>query len=263
MNPLKLALVQMELRWEQPEHNLNHAQELLLNHPGADVYVLPEMFTTGFSMNPEQRAERMDGSAVQRMKQWAAHLDAAVAGSLMMSHENGFVNRFLFVLPDGTLHYYDKKHLFSLGSEHRHYRPGNSQCTVEWRGWRLALYVCYDLRFPAWCRNLSDAHLALFTANWPDTRIAHWDILLPARAVENQYYVAGVNRVGADGNGIAHSGHSALYDFAGKPLLRAPEGEEAVMMTTLDPDALKLYRRQLPFLKDMDGFEFIPKQNEI
>ncbi|MEY3983770.1 MAG: hypothetical protein RL160_1329 [Bacteroidota bacterium] len=256
MNKLQLALVQMNLHWEQPERNLNHAETLLLGHPGADLYVLPEMFSTGFSMQAVQLAASMDGAEVQRMKNWAAKLDAAVAGSLMMRHEDGFVNRFLFVFPDGKFQYYDKKHLFSLGSEHKHYQSGNSQTIVEWRGWRIALYVCYDLRFPAWCRNRNNAQLALFTANWPDTRIAHWDILLPARAVENQYFVAGVNRVGDDGNGVAHSGHTALYDYAGTTLCRAQDGEEAILQATLDLDALKLYRRQLPFLKDADDFYF-------
>jgi predicted amidohydrolase len=256
MKALRIALVQMELAWEQEEENLSRAEELLTANPGADLYVLPEMFSTGFSMRPEQFAVSMDGQAVQRMKDWAARLDAAVAGSLMMRQKDGFVNRFLFVLPDGSLEYYDKKHLFSLGSEHRHYQPGNTQTIVEWRDWRIALYVCYDLRFPEWCRNRNDAHLALFTANWPDTRIKHWDILLPARAVENQLFVAGVNRVGLDGNGVAHSGHSALYDYSGITLCRAQDGEETVLTASLDPDALKLYRRQLPFLKDAHAFHF-------
>jgi predicted amidohydrolase len=256
MKPLHVKLVQMELAWEQEEANLRSAEVLLTANPGADLYVLPEMFSTGFSMRPEQFATSMEGRAVQRMKNWAARLDAAVAGSLMMRHQDGFVNRFLFVFPDGKFQYYDKKHLFSLGSEHKHYQSGNCQTVVEWRGWRIALYVCYDLRFPAWCRNRNDAHLALFAANWPDARIKHWDILLPARAVENQYFVAGVNRVGVDGNGVVHSGHSALYDYAGTTLCRAQDGEETILQATLDPDALKLYRRQLPFLKDADAFQF-------
>ena len=256
MKPLNIALVQMALAWEQEEVNLGRAEALLTANPGADLYVLPEMFSSGFSMRPELFAASMEGRAVQCMKDWAARLDAAVAGSLMMRHEDGFVNRFLFVFPDGKLQYYDKKHLFSLGSEHRHYQPGHTQTIVEWRDWRIALYVCYDLRFPEWCRNRNDAHLALFTANWPDTRIKHWDILLPARAVENQFFVAGVNRVGVDGNGVAHSGHSALYDYAGTNLCRALDGEETILKASLNPEALKLYRRQLPFLKDAHAFHF-------
>lgn len=252
MKPLRIALVQMELAWEQEEENLRRAEALLMANPGADLYVLPEMFSTGFSMRPELYAANMDGLAVQRMKDWATQLDAAVAGSLMMRHQEGFVNRFLFVFPDGSLQYYDKKHLFSLGSEHRHYQPGNTQTIVEWRDWRIALYVCYDLRFPEWCRNRNNAHLALFAANWPDARIAQWDVLLPARAVENQYFVAAVNRTGADGNSIPHSGHSAVYDFAGRTLIKATDNAEAVIQAVLNPDDLALFRRQLPFLKDAD-----------
>lgn len=255
MNPsnpnLSISLVQAELAWEDIDANLRHLEALVLPLE-TRLIVLPEMFSTGFSMDPERLAVKAGEKSLNAMRQWAAETGAAVCGSTMWAAENGYTNRCWFVFPDGRQEWYDKRHLFSLGKENRHYKAGEEKRIVSFEGWNIALFICYDLRFPVWSRNRGEYDLALYVANWPQARIAHWDVLLPARAVENQCYVAGVNRVGNDGNGIPHTGHSAFFGPDGSRMRFAGEGEETVLHAEADAEKLALYRRQFPFLKDAD-----------
>jgi predicted amidohydrolase len=251
MENLHIGLVQTSLVWEDVDANLQRLETLILPMQ-TDLIVLPEMFSTGFSMDPEKLAAEAGNKSLAAMQRWASSTGAAICGSTMWAADDGFTNRCWFVFPDGSSSFYDKRHLFSLGKEHRHYKPGNEKRIVAYKGWNIALFVCYDLRFPVWSRNRGEYDLAVYVANWPQARIAHWDVLLPARAVENQCYVAGVNRVGEDGNDIPHTGHSAFYGPDGSRICFAGEGKESVLHAEADAEKLVLYRRQLPFLKDAD-----------
>lgn len=248
---LQLSLVQSQLAWEDTDANLQHFEQIVMPLQ-TQLIVLPEMFSTGFSMDPERLAAEAGEKSLRAMQRWAAATGAAVCGSTMWAGADGYTNRCWFVKPDGHSHWYDKRHLFSLGKENRHYHAGDEKQIVSWRGWNIALYICYDLRFPVWSRNRGEYDMALYVANWPQARITHWDILLPARAVENQCYAAGVNRVGEDGNGIPHTGHSAFYGPDGSRLCFAGDGKESILEAVADAEKLALYRRQLPFLKDAD-----------
>jgi len=248
---LTISLVQANLVWEDADANLQKLDALIIPLE-TQLIVLPEMFSTGFSMNPEKLAGEAGEKSLRAMLRWSKKTGAAVCGSTMWATDNGFTNRCWFVFPDGRSVWYDKRHLFSLGKENGHYKAGEAKRVVSYCGWEIALFICYDLRFPVWSRNRGEYDLALYVANWPQTRISHWDVLLPARAVENQCFVAGVNRVGNDGNGILHTGHSAFFGPDGSRLCFAGEGKEAVLKAEADAGKLALYRRQLPFLKDAD-----------
>ncbi len=197
MHDLSLSIVQTELVWENPKANFKKFEELL--HPlsgKTDLIVLPEMFTTGFSMNPKALYDMPDGETLNWLKQQAKHTNAAVIGSVIIKEEGEFYNRLFFVKPDGTSYTYDKKHLFTLAGEHKHYKPGNNRLIVDYKGWRICPLICYDLRFPVWARYKGDYDCLIYVANWPERRIHAWDTLLKARAIENQVYVAGLNRIG-------------------------------------------------------------------
>lgn len=253
---LSIALVQADLHWEDVTANLASFEEKLAALPGpADVIVLPEMFNTGFTMNTVL-AEPMNLTTTRWMKQIARQYDALVVGSFAVNEGGSFFNRLLCVRPDGTYAKSDKRHLFTMGQESRHYTAGNVRLTVEWRGWKLCPLVCYDLRFPVWSRNLkSDPYdILLYVANWPTRRAHAWSALLQARAIENQCYVVGVNRVGADENGLEYRGDSAALDYLGEPmaLLASQETEKIVHISKAD---LAAYRRNFPALADADDFE--------
>ncbi len=254
MNLLKIAMVQAELRWRDPAANRDHLAELMDSSPGADLFLLPETFATGFLGDSERDAEGMDGASVNWMVEQAASRGAAVAGSLALLDETKKRrNRFLFVGAEGVIAHYDKRHLFGFGGEDARYSAGKRTCTFDWRGWRIDLQVCYDLRFPVWCRNDRAFDLQLFVANWPSPRVAAWQSLLKARAIENQSYVIGINRSGRDGNEIDYPGHSSAWTAMGDCLAELDE-QEQVRQVDLDLAALRQLREKFPFLKDGDRF---------
>ena len=254
MTTLTVSLVQADLAWHQPETNRHHLQSLMQAVPDdADVVVLPEMFTTGFTMEAVELAETMDGPSVSWMRHRARVMDAAVCGSLIIGEHGQYVNRFILAEPDGTLHHYDKRHLFAMAGEHRCYMPGQERVVVEFRGWRICPMICYDLRFPVWSRNDLDFDLLLYVANWPHRRRLHWQVLGRARAIENQCYVAMVNRVGTDAKGLEYVGDSSLVDYAGE-VLWCREKTEEVFSARLDRGAMLAYRERFPFLADRDSF---------
>ena len=255
-NLLRVLMVQPELRWQDPAENRRSLRQQItcaLSDKSANLVLLPETFTTGFLGDVGREPESMDGVTVEWMKQLANDHDAAIGGSVVIGDSGHRFNRFLFVTPEGTVDHYDKHHLFTHGGEHRNYSAGERRVIVSYSGWRIALQVCYDLRFPVWCRNCDDYELSLFVANWPTKRANAWTSLLQARAIENQAYVIGINRVGEDGNGLEYSGQSAAYDALGQELL-CLGGDVAVGCVELDREALLNFRNDLPFLADADPF---------
>lgn len=250
---LKVALVQTTLAWEDIAANLQHFTALLADVPPVDVIVLPEMFSTGFSMNTAL-AESMDGSAVTWMKDMAAKKKSVLCGSLMIVENGSFFNRFVWVTPAGSIAVYDKRHLFSLSKEQLYYTAGTQKLVIEYKGWKICPMICYDLRFPAWSRNQSLYDVLLYVASWPQKRSLAWKALLPARAIENQCYVIGVNRVGRDGSNVEHAGDSALFSPLGDMLSANIEDKECVAMVELQASTIKDVRAKLPFLQDADTF---------
>lgn len=247
---MKIALIQTEIVWGSPEANIA-VMDTLIDHAGkADLYVLPEMFSTGFVMQPENYAEKQ-GLSLKWMQGKARQTDAAVCGSLAVADGDKYYNRFYFVKPDGSVAVYNKRHLFTYSGEHEHYQQGNGRTVVEWRGVRILLQVCYDLRFPVFSRNHKDYDLALYVASWPESRRMVWDILLKARAIENQCYVAGVNRVGDDQK-CHYNGGTAIINPYGNVVSDAADNETYVVVATLDMEKLKAFREKFPVLDDAD-----------
>jgi len=252
---LKIAAIQSDLHWENPAPNHSSLLEKMRNAPAADAYILPEMFSTGFSMETEKLAEPMEGPTHQWMKSAAAELNAVVAGSVIIRDNGKFFNRFLWVSPDGATAHYDKRHRFTMADEHHHFSAGNTHTIVELKGWRIMLQVCYDLRFPVWSRNRNNYDVLIYVANWPAARAAAWTKLLLARAIENQCYVVGVNRVGTDGKDISYSGDSAIIDAYGEYLIQAEPGKEERIAADLSAEKLTTFRQKFPVLEDADDFE--------
>lgn len=254
MNNLRIALLQTPLYWENPALNRQMLAWKIRDLGGeADLVVLPEMMTSGFTMHPEKVAETMDGPTLQEMQGWSHETGAALCGSLVIREDGRFYNRLVWVEPEGRVLHYDKRHLFGLSGEDGPYTPGHQRLLITWRDWRILPAICYDLRFPVWCRNTDDHDLLLVVANWPEPRRRHWQALLTARAIENQCYVAGVNRIGRDDNGHEYAGDTALIDYQGETLLNGAN-VETVLTATLDKEALLRYRERLPFLADRDPF---------
>jgi omega-amidase len=257
MNDLRITLIQSPLTWEDSKANLSHFGSVIRAVTEVtDLILLPEMFSTGFTMNAAAQAEDLHGPAVSWMRDTAAAAGATLCGSLILREEGKYFNRLVWMRPDGTFLAYDKRHLFRLAGEEKTYTGGTEKIFPELNGWRILPLICYDLRFPVWSRRTEKENydLLLYVANWPDRRIRAWNTLLPARAVENQCYVAGLNRVGDDGNGIGHSGYSAVYDPAGEPLWQAEAGTACTQTVTLSHEALVKHRRIFAFDKDADRF---------
>ncbi|MFZ2785561.1 MAG: amidohydrolase [Sediminibacterium sp.] len=258
MNTLSVTLIQSNLHWENKIANLQQFEEKIasLQQP-TGVVVLPEMFSTGFSMKPAELAETMDGPSVQWMKRIAAAHKIILTGSLIIEADQQYYNRLLWVLPNGTVGVYDKRHRFAFAGEDRFYTAGNKRLITSVNGWKFNLQICYDLRFPVWARQQSEDtpefDVLLYVANWPERRSHAWKSLLIARAIENQCYVIGVNRVGKDGNGIEHSGDSMLVDPLGEVLF-TEAGKEVISTRLLDKDKLAEVRSRFPFWKDADHF---------
>jgi omega-amidase len=255
MSDLTVTLIQTELDWEDVAANLRRFGRLIDSlQVATDLIVLPEMFTTGFSMNAGALAENMNGRTVDWLRETARRTAAAVVGSIIVVDDGRFYNRLCWASPDGKLATYDKKHLFRYAGEDRVYTAGGAPLLVELKGWRIRPFVCYDLRFPVWTRNINRTYdLALFIANWPQRRAEHWKVLLQARAIENQSYVIGVNRIGTDGNGLYHSGDSSVIDPIGTILFRSAHAPCAFTLP-LEQDRLDDYRQSFPAWKDADQF---------
>ena len=253
---LRLSIVQQPLAWQDAAANRAHFSRVLAPLAGTtDLALLPEMFTSGFTMQPEVHAEAADGATRGWMLQQAQLLDSAVGGSVAVNEQGRFFNRFMLATPHGDLYQYDKRHLFRMGGEHRHYSAGGRAQVFEWRGVRICPLVCYDLRFPVWSRRRAELEYDLLTysANWPAVRRHAWMTLLRARAIENQAFVAGVNRVGDDGSGMAHAGDSVVVDFAGQPLAELDD-RSGVATVSLDLAALRAWRDKFPAHLDADAF---------
>lgn len=252
---MKVSIIQHDIVWGNPAENRLRLQQQIEAQPGADLYVLTEMWSTGFAINPEGVAER-DEASLQWMKDMAVQQQAAIAGSLAIEQDGSFHNRLYFVKPDGEVEYYDKRHLFSYGGEDKYYSPGTERVVVEWKGVRFLLTVCYDLRFPVWMRYCNDYDAILCVANWPTVRIDSWQTLLRARAIENQCYVVGVNRVGKDPN-CDYCGCSAIINPYGQTIAECEKDKECSMEAVFDMEKLNAYRVKFPALKEKDKFEII------
>jgi predicted amidohydrolase len=256
-SPLRLRLLQVPLAWESPAANIEAANRLIPDPGSCDLMVLPEMWSTGFTMRPDEAAAPDKGPAWQWMAEAAERTGSVICGSLAVADGGRFYNRFHAVGPEGPIAQYDKKHLFTYSGEDKAYTAGNARIAFTVKGWRIMPVICYDIRFPAWCRNTLDYDVLLVVANWPAARIHHWDALLRARAIENQCYVVAVNRTGTDGNGLSYPGHSAVYDMNGESVLFTGGGDGA-FDAALDADALTAFRTRFPFLADRDPLHAIP-----
>lgn len=253
---LKISLIQSELYWEDKQANLSAFGEKIRGLKGQQhIIILPEMFSTGFSMSPHKLAETMDGDTVNWMKETAASAHTILTGSVIIEDEGKFYNRMLWVLPNGTVGHYDKRHLFSYAGEQEQYTQGSKRFIASVNGWKICLQVCYDLRFPVWSRNTDNYDVLLYAANWPETRNTAWEALLQARAIENLCFVAGVNRVGTDGNGHQYIGNSSIYGPAGD-LIWKETGHETIHTATFSYHALSEFRKRFAFLEDRDNFIF-------
>ena len=250
---LKVALIQSVLVWENPEQNrLDFSTKMSKLSKDVDVIVLPEMFTTGFTMTPQNIDTAEGQKTVEWMSKEAKGSNAAIVGSIPFFENGNFTNRLFFVEPNGTISQYDKRHTFTLAGEDQVYAAGNSHLIVEYKGFRINPMICYDLRFPVWARNTQDYDVLIYIANWPKPRITAWDTLLKARAIENMSYCIGVNRCGQDEAGYEYSGHSAVYDCLGEQ--QAFSVEETILYATLNKAHITSTRNKLKFLDDSDGF---------
>ena len=251
---MKVAIIQSALIWENPQANRENFEEKINSIEGAvNLIVLPEMFTSGFTMNPAATAETMTGETVVWMQTLAKANNCAITGSIVIEDEGVFYNRLLFVFPSGELQHYNKRHLFTLAGEEKQYAKGGEKLIVNYMGWRIAPLICYDLRFPVFSRNNSDYDLLLYVANWPSKRIHAWNSLLAARAIENMSYTIGVNRIGLDGNNHDYSGQSQVLDALGYTVANAA-AQETVIIVDLDKKALDDARQRFNFLNDRDAF---------
>jgi predicted amidohydrolase len=255
---MKVTVVQSALKWEDQDANLLHLSSLLdAAAPGSGIVVLPEMFTTGFTMNPAPLAEGMDGPTVRWMKERASAGGYALCGSVIIGGEEMFYNRMIFVTPSGEVTFYDKRHLHTMSGEHTVYSRGNKRVVVPYREFNFNLQVCYDLRFPVWSRNRGDTDVIIYSANWPSVRSSVWKALLVARAIENQSYVIGVNRVGENPDGTSYTGDSAIIGPRGELLASLEPVAEGVVSAILSREALDKYREDMPVWRDADPFELL------
>lgn len=254
---MKIALIQTDLIWENQEANRNQFEQKINEiEVDVDLIVFPEMFTTGFTMNSKAVAETMQGKTISWLKDLAKTKNCAITGSLVISENDKYYNRLVFVFPSGKMQHYDKRHLFSLAGEDKTYTKGKSKLIIDYKGFKICPLICYDLRFPVFSRNREDYDVLIYVANWPKPRLTAWDTLLKARAIENMSYVVGVNRIGEDSNGYEYSGHSQVTDFLGNYLIE-PQESEGVYISTLHKNNLLETRQKLGFLNDKDTFTLL------
>jgi omega-amidase len=255
---MKIALIQSSLFWENPTANRSYFEEKInAISEKVDLIVLPEMFTTGFTMNPEVVFDTMQGETMVLLQSLSKAKNSAIVGSLIIKENESFYNRLVFVFPSGEVQFYDKRHLFTLAGEDKVYTAGREKLIVEYQGWKICPLICYDLRFPVFARNVEEYDVLLYVANWPKPRINAWDILLQARSVENLCYTIGVNRMGFDNNDFEYNGHSQAFDFLGNYILE-PQESEGVFVIELNKERLLETRKRLSFLDDKDVFELKP-----
>ncbi len=253
MHVMKIALIQADISWEDVNTNLSSAQKIMDRVTDVDLYIFPEMFTTGCTIEPEHVAQPMSGTAVNWLIEQSHRRQAAIVGSMPIVEDGRYFNRMFFVKPDRTLTWYDKRHLFTYGNEHLKYTAGKERHVVEYKGIRFLLQICYDLRFPVWSRNRCDYDAAIYIAAWPEGRISVWDTLTQARAIENQCYVFAVNRIGADQWG-RYNGHTTVVDFYGNRLATCEDDVCGVLTYDLTLDKLRKFREKFPVLNDADSF---------
>lgn len=252
---LKTALIQTHLVWEDPETNRNNfANKIKSISKSVDLIILPEMFTTGFTMNPSKVAENMQGETLKWMQYIADKSNSAIMGSTVIQENNMYFNRLLFITPNGKVEYYDKRHTFTLAGEDKVYSRGENKLIVHYKGWKICPMVCYDLRFPVWSRNVEDYDVLIYVANWPKPRISTWDTLLKARAIENMCYCIGVNRIGKDESNHEYSGNSAAYNVIGEKITNIKPDKEEIEVIELDKNHIVSNREKLQFLNDRDIF---------
>ena len=255
MDNLKVALIQSDLVWENPKQNRdNFAAKIRTITKPVDLIILPEMFTTGFTMNPGPIAETMEGETILWMKKMSSEKQSVITGSVIIKDHNQFYNRLIFVKPSGSIDFYDKRHTFTLAGEDKIYTAGTEKLIIDYKGWKICPLVCYDLRFPVWARNVEDYDLLLYVANWPKPRIQAWNTLLKARAIENMCYCIGVNRIGKDETNIEYSGNSAVYDVLGENISNISPNKEQTEIVILNKEHIKINRKKLQFLNDRDNF---------
>lgn len=250
---MKIVILQTDIYWANPKENLKRAEEMLKKYAEVDLFVLPEMFSTGFCTQPQGIAESVESESLVWMKRVAAERNCAIAGSVAIEDGGKFFNRFYFVHPDGLVQSYDKKHLFTYGGEHKQFTPGTERVIVSYKGVRFLMQICYDLRFPVWSRNRGDYDVALYVASWPVPRIEAWRALLRARAIENQCYVVAVNRVGEDPN-CSYCGGSEVINPYGKAIAICEDYKACGAEAVIDMDVLEDFRKKFPVLNDADDF---------
>ena len=251
---MKVALIQCLLVWENPQANRNNFEEKInAISEKVDLIVLPEMFTSGFTMNPKDVCEAMDGETVLWLKLIAKAKNSAITGSLIIKENNNYYNRLVFVFPSGEIQFYNKRHLFTLAGEEKAYTAGKEKLIIDYLGFKICPLICYDLRFPVFSRNTEEYDVLLYVSNWPKPRINAWDALLKARAIENMSYTIGVNRVGIDNNKLEYNGHSQIIDFSGNYLLE-PQVNDGIYYTKLHKNNLLDFREKFGFLNDRDAF---------
>ena len=255
MNSLRVTSIQSNLVWENKEENLKmFSQKIASISESVDLIVLPEMFTTGFSMQPEKFAEPMTGNTVNWLKEKAKEKNCVITGSFICEEGGNYFNRLVWMRADGTCSVYDKRHLFSMGDENNHYKAGTKKIIEEINGWKICPLICYDLRFPVWARNTNNYDVLIYIANWPERRAHPWKTLLLARAIENQCYVVGVNRVGSDGNDMYHSGDSSIINAKGEVISKTQSHEECTETVILSYKELVEFRKAFPVMNDADKF---------
>lgn len=255
MQAINITVVQTTLHWENVDLNLAHFSKKLEPIEQTDLIILPEMFTTGFSMNPENLAKESSEKGLAWMQAMAKSKNGAVTGSLMFEDNGTYYNSLLFVLPDGTYQRYNKRHLFSLAEENQHFTRGHERLIVEYMGWKICPLICFDLRFPVFSRNNVNYDLLIYVANWPEKRHYAWQQLLKARAIENQSYVIACNRLGEDGNGIPHKGGSAIINYVGEEI--GFDKDDNIFQFNLNKEPQALFRKEFPFLNEQDQFELL------
>lgn len=257
MDSLRISIIQTDIIWENKQENLRLQEKKLQSLRGTtEIAVLPEMFSTGFSMQSSELAEPNSGITVTVLKQWASQFQMAICGSYIATDNGCFYNRAFFLTPEGEEFFYDKRHLFRMGREAEYFSAGNKRTVISYLGWNICLLICYDLRFPVWSRNINNEYdLLIYVANWPASRRLAWDTLLRARALENQCYACGVNRVGTDGHHLSYNGGSKIYSALGTEIASLPDEEEGIRTAPLTLSALRQFREKFPAWKDADGFQ--------
>ena len=252
---LHVVGIQTDLFWENPTKNIAAFEEKINSLPeNTDLVVLPEMFTTGFTMNPKNIAEKIDGNTISWLQEIAVKKQLAITGSIVIQKKNKYYNQLVFVHPTGKVETYTKRHSFTLAGEDKVYTSGSEKLIVTYKGWRICPLICYDLRFPVWARNTENYDLLLFMANWPVKRIKAWDTLLKARSIENMCYTIGVNRTGLDANNYNYSGNSLITDYLGEEISNLPENKVGIVSATISKKRQDTLREKLGFLNDMDSF---------